>query len=72
MKWEIVSTPELASLANQLTHMLEESTQRKTTNILSFQLWQMKVPKQNKTPWLSAITAKGQGTRKKKKRLLQT
>jgi len=49
MEWETQSTPELASLANQLTHT-QQGHLKERTKILNFQLWQMKAPKRNQKP----------------------
>ena len=52
IKWKIMSTPDLANLASQLTHTLDDSTKRKTTKILSLLLQQMKTAKKNQgLPW---------------------
>lgn len=45
MEWETISTPDLVNLANQLTCTIENSTKRKTTEILSLQFQQMESPK---------------------------
>ena len=47
MERETMTTPGLVSLANQLSHTPDESSQRKTAKIHNLQLQQMKAPKQN-------------------------
>ena len=44
-----MSPPDLGNLANQLSHILDESLEGKTTKILNLQLQQMKPPKLTKT-----------------------
>lgn len=63
MKWETMSTLNVY-LTNQLAHTLDKAPKRKTTKILNFQLWQMKVAIQNQNFLLSAIIAMSQDTRK--------
>ena len=50
MEWEIVSTPYLVNLANQLSHTVHESPKRKTAKILQLQFQQMKTYKWNQKP----------------------
>ena len=45
MEWEIMTTPDLVNLADQLFCSLDELPQRKTTKILNFQPQKMKAPK---------------------------
>ena len=47
MEWETVSTPDLVSLANQLSHTLDYSAERRSTKILNFELHQMEILRQN-------------------------
>lgn len=40
----------LGNMGNQLASILDESSKRKTANVLCFQLQQVKAPKQNENP----------------------
>ena len=42
-EWETMSTPDLVNLANQLSHIFDESHKRKNSKILNLQLLQMQL-----------------------------
>ena len=47
MEWKTMSTSDLINLANQLSHTLDESLEKKNTRFPNLQIQQMKAPKQN-------------------------
>lgn len=55
-----MSTPDLVTLVNQLSHTLHESSPREIIKILNLQLQQMKPPKLNQVLLVSAVITRSQ------------
>ena len=59
MELETMSTPDLVNLANQLSHILKRSANRKTTRIVNLQLLQIEAHKQNQNAPIFYYYCKG-------------
>lgn len=50
MQQKTISAPDWLNLANRLTHTIDDSTKRTTTNMVDSQLHQLEAPKQKQPP----------------------